>query len=324
MSLIRDVYDWYDKITIRTIHLAYAVLNEGYLGNPAARKIRAILKSILHSQEACTFHNRLDCRRCPKIESCIFYHFMVDDSLPRPYIIHMTNTRDWQGLLKQGEIKKFDIHLVGKASRLDEWFTRSLARKRLIGLEGLGKQIIKLELESISYSPTSGTFGVAEILEFYKATGLWDGNDVEAVEISFETPLEIRKKKRILNSGEEITFKLFLKALYNRFTTVLSTYCSSQKDSIPPYCEFSSFAGEVRVSNNGLRFITNKPKKNSRIFRHHKSVEYVGGLKGKITFTGNLTPYFPAIALGSFLHVGRKITQGLGQYRITKVNSATS
>lgn len=42
----------------------------------------------------------------------------------------------------------------------------------------------------------------------------------------------------------------------------------------------------------------------------------LGGFMGKVTFSGNITPYLPLLHLGEYTHFGKQTMFGLGKYRI--------
>lgn len=42
----------------------------------------------------------------------------------------------------------------------------------------------------------------------------------------------------------------------------------------------------------------------------------MGGWVGRFTYRGDLAPFWPWLALGQWLHVGKHATFGLGQYRV--------
>jgi CRISPR/Cas system endoribonuclease Cas6 (RAMP superfamily) len=44
----------------------------------------------------------------------------------------------------------------------------------------------------------------------------------------------------------------------------------------------------------------------------------MAGFTGQVTFRGDLARFWPWLALGQWLHVGKHATFGLGQYRIEK------
>jgi len=44
----------------------------------------------------------------------------------------------------------------------------------------------------------------------------------------------------------------------------------------------------------------------------------LGGFVGEITYLGDLKDFLPFLLLGSYIHVGKGATFGLGKYRIAK------
>ena len=279
------------------------------------RKIRAILKAILHSLGPCSHHDKFQCSRCPKRKGCLFFNYMINDRLPRPYVIHIEDPGAWQGLMTRGEERSFDIHLVGSSKELNDWFSSSLILKSRITLDAAGGKRAVLELSSIQYVPDSRAVGVNDLLSRYEEEEIWGGNKILAIGIEFLTPVEMRKGGRLVDDPYDMTFELFLKALFNRFTNLARVYCGVNDPEIPRFEDYAPSARYIVTGDNTMTFVSRKPRQKDHS-HGWKSPEYVGGLKGFVSFKGDITPYFPAIVLGEALHVGRKITQGLGQYRI--------
>jgi CRISPR/Cas system endoribonuclease Cas6 (RAMP superfamily) len=50
----------------------------------------------------------------------------------------------------------------------------------------------------------------------------------------------------------------------------------------------------------------------------------MGGWVGRVTYRGDLAPFWPWLHLGQWLHVGKHATFGLGQYRIQQVRLRTN
>jgi hypothetical protein len=53
-----------------------------------------------------------------------------------------------------------------------------------------------------------------------------------------------------------------------------------------------------------------------RFSRHQERHVPLGGLTGRVTYTGALSPFVGWLALGSVVHVGKATTFGMGGYRM--------
>lgn len=309
---------WINSIYFRTIHVRYRVLNRGYIGNPGDRKIRAVLKAILQSQSPCLDQRHMVCSRCPQKESCIFFQLVVDQSEFMPYIVHVDDPTEWLGLAGPGKEQGFDIRVIGHKSRLADQIAEYLMRKPFFSFDAVGKERIRFELASVDHKHEGKEIRVKDLIKDYTKRCLWNGDEISRLRIEFVTPVEIRQSGKIISRPGDLTFDVFLKALYRRIGGLARAYCGFE-GHIPSLEDLGVGDGLIRTNSDGIRFASLKPR--TKDYRGKgKGPEYIGGFKGTLSFKGDLTPYLYLILLGEALHIGKKTTQGLGQYRIKGIS----
>ena len=309
---------WINSIYFRTIHVRYRVLNRGYIGNPGDRKIRAVLKAILQSQSPCLDQRHMVCNRCLQRESCIFFQLVVDQSEFMPYIVHIGDPTEWLGLAEPGKEQGFDIRVIGHKSGLADQIAGYLMRKPFFSFDAVGEERVRFELASVDHRYGGKGIRVKDLIKDYTKRGLWNGDEISRLCIEFVTPVEIRQAGKIMGRPGDLTFDVFLKALYRRIGGLARAYCGFE-GRITSLEDLGVANGLIRTDSDGIRFASLKPRTKD-CPGEGKGPEYIGGFKGTLSFKGDLTPYLYLILLGEALHLGKKTTQGLGQYRIRGIN----
>lgn len=318
-AFITMTSDWINSIYFRIIQARYRVLNRGYIGNPAERKIRNVVKNIIQSQSPCLDRRHMVCRECSRKQDCLFFRLAVDQVEFGPYIVHVAEPEDWRGAMEPGKELNFDIRLIGRKSGLADQITECLRHKPFFSFDAAADERVRFELVSVDDMHGGGEISVEDLIEDYKSRSAWDGGAVSELRIEFVTPVEIRKKDRIIKNPDDMTFEVFLGALLERINGIARAHCGFEGKT-PSLEDVFAPEADVLTDNSGLSFTSRKPRRKGRR-SENKSKEYFGGLKGAIRFTGDFTPYFPMILLGEALHIGKKTTQGLGHYVIKELNS---
>ena len=306
---------WIDSVYFRAIHVRYRVLNRGYIGNPGDHKIRAVLKGILQSQSPCLDQRHMVCSKCPRREGCIFFQMVIDQSEFRPYIVHIVDPAEWLGLAEPGKEYGLEVYIIGHKSGLTDQIAGCLMRKPFFSFDAAGNDRVRFELASVDHKYGGKEIHVRDLIEDYIKRGLWNGDEISQLSIEFVTPVEIRRSGKIMGRPGDLTFDVFLKALYRRIGGLARAYCGLE-GPMPSLEDLGVGNGLIRTDSNGIRFVSLKPRTRDCLARG-KGPEYIGGFKGTLSFKGDLTPYLYLILLGEALHIGKKTTQGLGQYRIT-------
>ncbi len=231
-----------------------------------------------------------------------------DNQQPKPYII--SPSQDHKTHWQKGELYHFEICLFGQATDLvDALYVALKLGERL----GLGSQRAPFKVLSItSNSPQfmqSGVhpFTLAEALKPYH--GLNNFNTQREVALNLLTPVRLKQAGKICHTG--IAHLDFLSNQILRRLVLLSKFwvlddqslldqIATQRPYIAPHathnhCYFEDWQRYSKKSKEHLPF---------------------GGLKGQVSFSGEISAMLPILKIGELLHIGGKTTFGLGKYQL--------
>jgi hypothetical protein len=130
---------------------------------------------------------------------------------------------------------------------------------------------------------------------------------IERLNIRFTSPLQIdrcfsgRRNDAFL---PEVDFELLLKRVLSRVKDVANTYADTPYS--PPFELIGTCSS---VTQHGCFSLAMNPP-------HAQSKENSFGIMGQTDFSGELSPFAPFLALGSLLHIGKKLSSGYGGYTI--------
>lgn len=225
------------------------------------------------------------------------------ETIPNPYIIlppinYKTEYLPMDNL-------SFQLTLLGRCTTYIHYFIHAINEIMKLGL-GVDRK--KFQVESITdideekYILKDGRLFWENIstksLTYRK-------RDTNTVTFEFITPL------RLINEGkvtDQITFHLILRNILRRISTISYYYTDSHKDY--DYKAILEKAKEIgnaseQLAWNDLKRYSNRVKKKM----------FMGGVTGKVTFTGEITDFIPFIEAGRILHIGKNCTMGLGHYK---------
>jgi len=222
------------------------------------------------------------CSECSRKEDCIFFHFVVEHGEFGAYLVHVDDPAEWHGSMEPGTEHGLDLRLVGQRAGLIERIAECIKRKPLISLDAAGDKMIRFELVSCEDKYGGREIGVKEIIEDYNRRGLWDGSAVSGLRIEFVTPVEIRKKRKIIDNPEDMTFDVFLGALLERIKGLATAHCGFE-GKIPSFEDIASPDKQILTDYKSLVFVSRKPGRKG-CPAEKKGKEYFGGLKGTLFF----------------------------------------
>ena len=244
--------------------------------------------------------------------------------IPRPYVIlpPLGNARRYEpgsklifGLTLFGNIVQFLPYMIMATHVLEEkGLGRKLAENR--GQRGRFK-IRQIE----SYNPMSGerqviyesgkplvgvpTFSVTAKDVSVRAVTL----PAERITLDFLTPTRITCLEKLVHHA---AFYPFIQRLVERLTALEKAYGAEESQSSTD-CrqELIELAQNIECLEDNTSW--EDLHSYSRRSRH---LTPIGGIKGKATFAGNITPFRELLVWGELIHVGKNTVKGNGWYKV--------
>jgi CRISPR/Cas system endoribonuclease Cas6 (RAMP superfamily) len=242
-----------------------------------------------------------------------------NQDIPRPFVFRAPQTP--QTRFEKGEPFEFDVVLIGHAVDFLPYFVLSF---RELAAEGLGLNRAKCNLERVEqinlgsneasprgcgtviYSAEDQLFRTTETTgadEWIKSRFKGPGSS-QRITIRFMTPTFLRADGEIIRRPE---FHHVFKRLRDRINA-LSTFFGDG----PLHVDFSELgkrAEQVRTISCEVQWI-DRSRISSKTRRRHE----LAGFVGEVTYDGQLHEFFPWLALGELVHVGRHTAWGNGWY----------
>ena len=276
---------------------------------------------------ACIGSERQCEKQCQFPERCVYSKCfetpVPDDSpmlrgqpfAPHPFILQPPHTGQLE--YAPGDTFACNIVLIGDAINLLPWIVLTFQEigKRRIGLRGKRGQCHLEKVESLSahsHDPTQTIFTAAT--EMLTDDGLMLGladampaapHVTDVIELEFLTPTSIKVDGKWTS---KLTFEHLIRNLLRRIRFLSYFHCGEDLDVDAPALIEAATSVKHHSRLNWLR-------KDRYSYRAEKSVP-MGGVIGKIRFSGELEPFLPFIYLGEYLHIGHHTAFGFGQYRI--------
>lgn len=311
-------YEWVFAIQVRRLRIGYRALEDGYLGPSPGRKVRALLKAAVQAAVPCMNQESVGCRGCPvSVEKCAFHALFVEDPVRAylPYFVDVCESEGWNGRVEKGSVLACSVGLIGRSGGFLEDLAAALSRKRLGVFDGAGRERLLWVLEFVKAENRGQPLWLGEIVE--QAGSRFPAalpDDPLSVTLDFRTPLSMRVGGRTVTDPGRMDFSSYLEVLYRRLWAASVDHGGYEGHVSDLERLKQTAAGIETLHHPQFRFVRSRAVRKEGDGR--RKPEYIGGLKGAVTFVGDLVPFLPLMVAGEALQIGNDTTQGLGRYRI--------
>jgi hypothetical protein len=269
------------------------------------------------------------CEGCDEAQDCAFACLFAPRACsPRgsldpssdavPYVLHVPLGD--RARFKQDDLFVFELALYGWALNHLETMVRSMERA---ALDGLGKRrhvfgVVRVddgwEQEPRQVYFTNVASELPSAIRTIEPDDLLrvDNYPVETIRLRFVTPLRIKMGGRLLKS---ITLHELIRALVRRLEEVWPTAIT--QGLMGNISAILKAANRAETIEDNLRWLDME-----RYSARQQTEMNFGGLVGDVTYTGDLAPLVPLVALGELLHVGKNTTFGFGRIDLLEPQTA--
>lgn len=285
----------------------------GGLGN-ALKKISCVSRG-----------KRYSCSNCPYRAGCVYSYVFetpADVEIPvlgkvnfSPHPFVLEPPLDNKQIYNLGDKLLFSLILIGRANHYLPFFISAFEKLGEIGIgKGRGKYILKevktaYTPETVLYKDTKGFIFPDEIKSDLQNKHLNPHRKNDEITLNFLTPTRIMYLSKLLT--KELPFHVLLSRLLERIKVLSDAHCGLPLSL--PGRELLNKSKKVSIKESNLYFYNWE-----RYSNRQKKRMQLGGLVGKITYKGDIKVFIPFLKIGTYLHVGKNTSFGLGKFRIVK------
>jgi len=268
-----------------------------------------------------------DCQGCLLRDSCPYAYVFetspppgserlrTHTAIPRPFVLEAPARAE--AVYPPGGSLRFSLVLVGRAIDYLPYFVVAF---RELGNDGMGKGRGRFNLASVwahsdgreisIYSAEEGRITPRSVAvtgdEFHRQAAELAG---PRLALRFLTMTRLQFGGQLVDSP---AFHVVVRALVRRVANLAYFHHGWSLD-----CDFRELvraAGEVRLVADETRWV-DWERYSSRQDARMK----LGGILGRAVYAGEFEPFLPLLVLGTYVHVGKNATFGLGRYVAEKV-----
>ncbi len=227
---------------------------------------------------------------------------------PKPYLICPSD--DHKTHWHQGELFSFEISLFGDATKLIDPIVIAL---KLGEKMGLGSMRTPFKVISISTITANGLKTGAHVLtlEHYLVNKLDEMPELNRIELALaiSTPMRLKYNGQVVKK-QAPPLEFWINAILRRLTQLSRFWVTDNQDLLNDL-----YAQRPRISHcettSHCYF-----EDWQRFSKKEQSNLPFGGLKGQVSYYGEISQALPLLILGEQLHLGGKTTFGLGKYQL--------
>jgi hypothetical protein len=232
--------------------------------------------------------------------------------IPHPFVLEPPVTRKTS--YTKGDSLQFNVVLIGTGIQFLPFFIAAFGQA---GIDGLGAGRFKYHLESVEQLIEGknillwegGNTLVARPNE-QLLTDNPDDQSVNTIIMDLQTPLRLRDGGSL---SADLSFTLLMRSIFRRLDLLGKIHGSGALHI--PYRDYLLQADDIKIQaeRTDLRWIEWE-----RYSNRQKSSLKMGGLCGRVCYTGDLTIFMPYLLMAQELHAGKGTAFGLGKIAITE------
>ena len=245
----------------------------------------------------------------------------LNEEIPRPFVFEPPE--DSRCVYAPGETMDFGLVLIGRGIEYLPYFIVTFQE---LGRNGMGTGRGRFELarvvacvagqEHSVYDDTDGRIHWREAECTVSADQIIASRPPQSgdLTVSFKTMTRLKDRGEYMTNPE---FHPLLRALLRRISALSYFHCGTRLEA--DYQGLSARARSVALAANQTTWVDWE-----RYSGRQKEWMSMGGLVGRAVYHGAWQEFWPWLALGEWVHVGKNATFGLGKYVIHKGLSANS
>ena len=269
----------------------------------------------------CIAKQQKQCEKCILAANCAYNYIFETprpsgaevmrkyEKVPHPFIL-------WPPLISQrmihsGQDLSFGLILIGRAHDYLPYFVLVMDE---LASRGLGKERGKCQLEQVVDSRGRLIYDQKkrELLPAATESGAdlirRAGEVPDQVTLEFLTHLRLVREKRIVR---KLSFQDLYRSLLRRLAILQRFHCG-----LTPEIDFRGLIDQAAA----IKTVVDETRwqESRRYSTRQKDYMSTSGLIGRITFSGDLIPFWPVLVLGSYVNAGKNTSFGLGRYQILR------
>lgn len=263
---------------------------------------------------------RSHCDQCDLHEQCIYmamFHPAPPKDFPDagkykngppPYVLKPS--ADNRQVYHPQDSLEFDLTLIGRALHALPYFIFAFDQ---IGRRGLGLERGLFQLHQVGLHRNGNKHLLYDHTDqtLRPIPPVWSKqpqktSPATTITLNLHTPVRVKQDGKLVT---RLDFPVFFNSLTQRIS-LLSTFYGQ---GLPPELQALQIKACHITTVEDETFWYDWPRYSTR----QRELMKFGGLRGKITFEGDLTPYTPWLKIGELVHVGQTTTFGLGGYAIS-------
>lgn len=234
------------------------------------------------------------------------------EAVPKPFVLEPPEEK--KTVYERGERINFNLILIGRAVEYLPYFVIVFDE---LGRHGLGKGKGKFLLKEIwkdskqIYAANEKTMKLTkpELVELPEYFDAKECQNDDLVTLEFITPLRIKYQRDLVVVPE---FHILIRNILRRLW-LLYYFHEGMKEPSWNHRDIIEAAKEVAIKEKALKWFDWE-----RYSGRQKTRMLLGGLIGKISYEGKISPFLPLLKAGEILHIGKGTAFGLGKYIILK------